>query len=339
LNESLLKRIDPYAWLPAVAAASGLRRFSGSPAADDSTVILRPGGMGDLIILCAAAEDLGLNLKQFFWVIERRSQLWAEYLKLSYVCYDPLLPMLDLAGGFSTVINTEQRFGLSQALANLLKAPGGKSFAFETNRAARAADELVAYDPLDAPEHTEFTRLLTKALNLKAEASKEPPVRLRMHRAETHRVVGIGGMQSPSRALTPQDWVALIRPWSRGRSFWICAAPADRWLADTLCLEFAGNAQRFDGSFYQMCDLVSRSEEVLTVDSGFLHIASYFGVPVTAHFTSGRARKWAALSPNSTIIRRSDLACQPCTVFGQVSPCQNQFACKDLTHAQDFKAV
>jgi ADP-heptose:LPS heptosyltransferase len=160
-----------------------------------------------------------------------------------------------------------------------------------------------------------------------------------MRAAEGHRVVGIGGMQSPSRALTAQEWVALIRPWSQGRSFWICSAPADRSLADTLCLEFAGKAQRFDGTFDQMCDLVARAEEVLTVDSGFLHIASYFGVPVTAHFTSGRARKWAALSPNSTILRRSDLACQPCTLFGQVSPCPNHFACKDLTHAKYHRAV
>jgi hypothetical protein len=72
----------------------------------------------------------------------------------------------------------------------------------------------------------------------------------------------------------------------------------------------------------------------LTVDGGFLHIASYYGVPVTGVFTSGRESKWAALAPGSRMVRRDDLECRPCTWFGQVAACKNQYACKKLDLAR-----
>jgi ADP-heptose:LPS heptosyltransferase len=93
---------------------------------------------------------------------------------------------------------------------------------------------------------------------------------------------------------------------------------------------FENQAELFHGNFSQLCDRIASSEEVLTIDSGFLHIASYYGVPTTGIFTSGRERKWASLARDSSIVRRNDLACQPCTWFGQVPVCAHNFACKDL---------
>jgi hypothetical protein len=75
------------------------------------------------------------------------------------------------------------------------------------------------------------------------------------------------------------------------------------------------------------------------VDGGFLHIASYYGVPVTGVFTSGRESKWAALAPGSRMVRRADLECQPCTWFGQVAPCVHDFACKELDFEKHVRAA
>ena len=88
-----------------------------------------------------------------------------------------------------------------------------------------------------------------------------------------------------------------------------------------------------------LCDLIRASEEVLTVDGGFLHIASYYGVPVTGLFTSGRDRKWAALSPGSRVVRRDDLPCRPCTWFGQVPHCTHNFVCKELDFAAHLRSI
>jgi hypothetical protein len=42
-----------------------LRCLEGRP------LILRPGGMGALILMCVVSEELGYDPREFFWVIER----------------------------------------------------------------------------------------------------------------------------------------------------------------------------------------------------------------------------------------------------------------------------
>jgi ADP-heptose:LPS heptosyltransferase len=87
----------------------------------------------------------------------------------------------------------------------------------------------------------------------------------------------------------------------------------------------------FERGFDDLCGLIQRAEEVLTVDGGFLHIASYYGVPVTGLFTSGRDRKWAALGQGSRTLLREGLDCRPCVWFGQAPRCEHGFACKEIS--------
>src|SRR5262249_47306900 len=158
-------------------------------------LVIRPGGMGDLILLCVAIEELGLQPKEFSWVIERRSVPWARHVCLDFVCYDetPLRTQWRLAGRYTTVGNTEQRYGLSQATALLARGVGGHLFCFDTNKAARWADRVVSYDPLEAHETIEFGRLIAAAL--RREPRLVVPVRERREPATVKPVVGIGGLQ------------------------------------------------------------------------------------------------------------------------------------------------
>jgi ADP-heptose:LPS heptosyltransferase len=110
----------------------------------------------------------------------------------------------------------------------------------------------------------------------------------------------------------------------------VASSPIDRPAARRLARRFPGQAEVFEGSFDDLCGLIERAEEVLTVDGGFLHIASYYGVPVTGLFTSGRDRKWAALGQGSRALLREGLACRPCVWFGQAPPCAHGFACKEI---------
>src|SRR5689334_8574765 len=143
-----LRRIDRALW-PAAAAigkiASWCMRFR---PADPRPLILRPGGMGDLIVLCIAVEQLGLDPRDFFWVIERRSKVWARRLGLPHVCYDDdiIRQHWRLAGRFPMVINSEQFFGLSQATALLACGRTSALTCFSTNRAAACAQHRVLYD-------------------------------------------------------------------------------------------------------------------------------------------------------------------------------------------------
>src|SRR5262245_18960479 len=128
-------------WLWRVAATLVARGGSiVRPRRDVATrpLIVRPGGMGDLILLCVAIEDLDLRPQDFEWVIERRSVPWARHLGLAFVSYDatPLRTQWRLAGRYTTVVNTEQRYGLSQATALLARGRDGRVFCFDTNVAA-----------------------------------------------------------------------------------------------------------------------------------------------------------------------------------------------------------
>ncbi len=344
MNPSALKRLDRFLWNPAAGVAKAGSCIMGFRQRDPRPLILRPGGMGDLILLCIAAEELGCDLSNFLWAIERRSSAWARHLGLDYFCYDEGMVGQHcwIAGRFSTVINSEQRFGLSQATALLACARDAELTCFETNRAARWAHLRVAYDPDGTHEVTAFRHLLASALRLGHFPAAPVPRRTRSVLASERPVVGLSGLQSESRAFSEDAWTSFIERWSDGRTFWIASSENDRLLARRLEARFDGRAEVFEGSFSELCGLISRSEEVLTVDGGFLHIASYYGIPVTGVFTSGRERKWAALAPGSRVVRRGDLPCQPCTWFGQVPPCGNQFACKQVDfekHVQPCEAV
>jgi ADP-heptose:LPS heptosyltransferase len=149
-------------------------------------------------------------------------------------------------------------------------------------------------------------------------------------------MVLIAGRQCKSRHLSLEEWTKLVARWHEKRPFLIAAAPEDTDFADELCAHFGKLAHRFTGSFEEMCEKIARSEEVFTMDSGSVHIASFFGVPSFVLFSSGRDHKWRPLGDGSRILRRQGLLCQPCTKFGVVPPCPNRYACLKL---DDLKPV
>ena len=174
-----------------------------------------------------------------------------------------------------------------------------------------------------------FQRLLAAALELPRAVPSEAIPRRRMAPATGKPVVGLSGLQSESRALSDDQWERLVRSCLDARPFWIASSEIDRGVARRLARRFTGQAAIFEGTFPALCDLIRAAERVITVDGGFLHIASYYGVPATGLFTSGRDRKWAPLAPGSRSIMRTGLACRPCVWFGQAPACEHNFVCKE----------
>lgn len=291
-------------------------------------MILRPGGMGDLICADIALQELGLESRNFVWLIEKRAESWATYRKLPHLCYDTnsLQTLLQVWGKYPLVINSEQLFGFTQAYALLTRAKGGQLFSFATNRGAYWSKFAVPYDWKNGHETVEFARLFSHALG-RSYLEKPRFARKRLFPAECPPIVLLAGLQSPSRRLSLESWETYLKQWHRGRPFLIGASPLDDVLANQLTIRFKGLAQRFTGSFSELCEQIARSEEVFTMDGGSVHIASFFGVPTQAVFTSGQDRKWHPLGEGSGVIKLHDLPCQPCTKFGQVPPCPYHYAC------------
>jgi heptosyltransferase-2 len=295
------------------------------------TLVIRPGGLGDLICADIALHDLGRTAQDFLWLIEKRSRPWALYRGFSFLCYDehPQRVLGQIWRRHSLVINTEQLFGLAQGGALLAKAPAGRVACFGTIRGAPRAQIIIPYDWKDAHETLEFARLFSASLDLPEPAQGRQP-RLRLQPAVGLPLVVLAGCQSRSRALALERWVRVVQSWHKGRRFLVAASPADAAFADQLVHRFEGAASRFVGDFPQLCQAIAQSQEILTMDGGPVHMASFFGVPTLAIFTSGRSHKWAPLAEGSRILRRHDLPCQPCTKFGQVPPCPIHYQCLDL---------
>ncbi len=322
----LLKRVDPVLAAPTTRVAGWLR----PPRRDarlDSDLIVRPGGMGDLIMAQLAGEILGLDVNEPTWLIEGRSAGWAQHLGLRHRTYDRGLPALavDVAGRYRRVVNTEQRFGLSMAFARWATARSGTLTAFATNVCARQADRLVDYDWADAHELDEFGRLLADA---HGKTWTRPVHWERRRPSDGNWVVALGGTHSASRSLSPAQWVRFIRSLAEDRRVIVTAGPLEADLATDVLQELGSQGTRFTGSFAGVIDRIATAERLIAIDGGPVHIASYYGVPSDVLFTAGRSRKWAPLTPGSIVHRRIDLACQPCTVFGQVPPCPFGFACR-----------
>jgi ADP-heptose:LPS heptosyltransferase len=302
-----------------------------APASPARTLIVRPGGLGDFICADIALQELGLDARDFTWLIETRSRPWARLRRLPHVCYDdkPREAMSRVMGRFSLVINTEQRFGLAEAYALACRAKRARVASFATNRGSSWSHVKVAYDWKDRHETVEFARLFAEALDLGKEIGPRR-LRRRVEPASAPPLVMIAGRQSPSRDLSLEAWTGLVAKWHEGRSFLVASSAADAEFAAQLAGRFAGRASVFTGAFDALCGQIARSGEIFTMDGGAVHIASWFGVPTLALFTSGRDRKWAPLGEGSRMLRRHDLACRPCTKFGQVPPCPYGYACLQL---------
>jgi ADP-heptose:LPS heptosyltransferase len=287
--------------------------------------------MGDLVCADIALQELGRDARDFTWLIEKRSRPWAHYRELPFLCYDeqPAKVLRDIWRSYALVINTEQLFGLAQACALSARARNGRLACFETTRGARRADLIVPYDWRDIHETLAFANLFAGALGMPAPPRNRAP-RERHFPAQLPPIVLVSGRQSPSRALTLERWLSLVRAWHRGRTFLVAASPEDAAFADEIERRSDGLATRFHGNFAELCETISRTEECLTMDGGPVHIASFFGVPGLVVFSSGRSRKWAPLGLGSRVLRRHDLPCQPCTKFGQVPPCPYQYKCLEI---------
>ncbi len=277
----------------------------------------------------AAVEAHGLDPHDFSWLIEERSMVWASYFGLSHRCYDhaPLNDWLTHLGTYEIVINLEQRYGLSAALALTLTSKQGKLVGFSTNRGKAAFTHVVPYDSLDRHEVSAFADAFAIALDL---TSVEIQPRTRMLDAGGYTLIAIAGTGQPSRNWTAREWVRIIERFASDRRIVIVSAPADEPIAIEIANSMKRDCSTMSGSWALVCDAVARADRVLTVDGGMVHVASYFGVPVDAIFTAGRHAKWAPWSAGSKVIRRTDLACQPCTLFGIAPQCGYAYECKAM---------
>jgi hypothetical protein len=325
----LIRAADKLLWPLALMVARLLAKLTRRR--NEGRVLVRPGGMGDLICLHMAVLRLGLDPADFTWVVERRSMPWVQYKNLNYKLISPRL--IFSVARYRQVINSEQHYGASQIISIALAGRKRQVTSFSTVRGASVSTRICPYSPIRRHEVQSFTDLLQLALGL---AQVFPEYESALVEERRRLLVALGGGHAPSRRLTAHQWIQIIEKWVGNQEFDLISGPVEGEIAEQIEKVFSSKCTYLRGTFAANCEAIKNAKRVLTIDGGLTHVASFFGTPTDAIFTSGQVDIWAPLANTSRVFVDEAVNCRPCTMFGYTPRCPVDHICKrrlpDIIH-------
>lgn len=304
-----------------------------------SILIIRPGGIGDALLLAPAIKSLKIHYADAsITILAERRNAGAFALVPSVdklLLYDRCSDLRALfSAQFDLVIDTEQWHRLSAVVASLL--PSAFKIGFQTNERSRlfthtapySHEEYEAQSFLDLLKPLGFTEnydCSAPFLSLSAAARQE---------AECH----FRGDDSPYIAVFPGASVKERR-WGTGKfrelverlsaagiKSVIIGAKEDQPAGDMIVAGVHGLNLTGKTSIAGTAAIIGGSRLLVSGDSGVLHIGAGLGIPTVSLFGAGIAQKWAPPGDNHIVLNLK-LACSPCTLFGTTPACPNKVRC------------
>ncbi|HUK56435.1 MAG TPA: glycosyltransferase family 9 protein [Nitrospiria bacterium] len=355
LQRNVLKTIDRLAG-GALVRLLGLvtGRPVGEPFSTIRTIlVIRPGGMGDAILLIPMLRALKARFPSatIHVLAERRN---AEIFGLTtnlvseVLCYDRIGNFLRALGRrYDAVIDTEQWHRLSAVTARLVRA--GRRVGFATNERRRLFSVPVPYDQ-NRYEAENF-------LNLMAALTGEPA---RFDPEQPFLTVGTASMDHPpgeQRERAPKS--VLLAPgasypekrwglekfrqlaeWlvNNGYSVGLIGGPAD--VQTTAPIADALPVRNFSGrtTLPETARLVAVAGLVIGGDSVALHLAAAFGAPSIALFGPTPPSQWAPRGKRHRTLHHPP-PCSPCSRFGHIPPCPYNVDCLNRITVEEVCAA
>jgi len=313
---------------------------------NNSILIIRPGGIGDAVLLLPMLHQLSLlypdskievlaesrNAKVFSW-----SPVVAKVWR-----YDRPLDFLKLfRQRYDLIIDTEQWYRLSAVVARLLGS--SRLIGFASNERSRLLSDPCPYKQ-DEYEADMFISLL-EPLGYTSPFSVDSSVFLTLPQAdhvfENPYIVIFPG-SSISAKQWPAERFAEVASFcvERGFDVVLLGGKADRDITDCIskglscCHNLAGKTDLTEAAA-----IISGARMMISGDSGLLHVAQSQGVPTVSLFGPSNPLKWNC-SSSFNVILKSDIACSPCSRFGTISKCKYGFRCmQEIIVAEVLKAV
>ena len=317
-------------------------------------LVIRPGGMGDMILLQPMLQSLRRNIPGVVidLVCERRNReipaLAGDGAGLLLYDASPLKCLFRLLrGGYDVAIDTEQFHYFSAVMALLSRAPVRIGFKINPGR-NQIYTHLVNYD-LEGYEAGEFMRLLgplgisepavvpgciqRTASSAKATAAMED----RGQRTEDgDQRSGVSqdailvhvGASTRYKHWDEENFVALLK--GLAACFPACIAliggNEDRDKAQRIATE-SGLGDRVTvlagrQTLVQVAAVIGRASLFVGGDSGLAHLAVALNVPTVVMFGPSDDRKWGVRGERHAVVRKG-LACSPCFIFGYHKFCRS----------------
>ena len=348
---TLLKFIDFY--LGRLAALMFRPQLSPQITEPASILIIRPGGIGDAVLLASSLTSLKHKYPNIYITIlaEQRN-----------ACVLSLIPVIDkvfrydspsefiqvLFGKYDVVIDTEQWHRLSAVVTRLVRAP--IKIGFDTNERRRMFTHAIGYDQ-DTYETDNFMSLLkplgidcrhnigSTALSIPLQAVCRADELLKELSAEIFIVI-FPGASIPERRWGADNFRQVAKMLSIfGIKIVVVGGKEDRQQGEVIAGGGLGVNLAGLTSLPETAAVIQKSALLLSGDSGVLHIAVGLDVPTISLFGPGNVKKWAPRGERHIVINK-ELPCSPCTLFGITPPCPNKTRCmSDITVDEVVNAV
>jgi len=317
-----------------------------------SVLFVRPGGIGDAVLLIPAIQALKEKYPQCQIDIlaeKRNSQIFSlcQIIRRVYR-YDNLSEFLTVfKTRYDLVIDTEQWHRLSAVIVRLIRSQ--HKIGFATNERTRMFTTAVPYSH-ETYEASSFFNLL-QPLNIVLTAylitpfldiptSVKSSAQL-LGSAIGKYVVLFPGASIPERRWGVDRFSALATKLAEQQlRIVLVGGGADDDSGETIA-ESVENAVNLAGktSLLETASILKDATLLVSGDSGILHIGVGLRIPTVSLFGPGIATKWAPQGLCHRVINL-DLPCSPCTRFGTTPPCPIGAKClHDISVDQVFIAA
>ena len=346
-----IKKVDAIAGSAAVSLLP-LSKNSKITSTVRKILVVRPGGIGDAILLAPAMAALAGKFPDACITVLAEKRNYAAFTLMPEVTelllYDSFQGFTSLLScGFDLVVDTEQWHRLSAVMARIVCR--GRLIGFATNDREKLLSDPVEYSQNDY-EAESFLRLLTP-LGINVDFNHDIPFL-------TVPEKGLLELQASNFNQT-RPYVTVFPGASIAERRW----GAERFRQLVMNLEMAGYAAVIVGgggeaelaseissgtgavslagvlSLSGTAAVISSSNLLVSGDSGILHLGVGLGVGTVSLFGSGIAKKWAPRGGNHIVLNRN-LPCSPCTLFGTTPPCPYNTKCMtDISVDEVFMAA
>ena len=306
-----------------------------------SFLFIRPGGIGDAVLLMPAIKELkkAYPNARIDILCEKRNH---EIFKLcseihSIFLYDNNKGLITaLKGKYDVVIDSEQWYRLSAIVAYLTRAPIRIGFA--TNNRKKLFTETLNYKQDEYEIYSFFS--LISSLATDAAFNKERPFisipselskRIKPYLSKISRqtfVAILPGASVPEKRWGTENFHKVaVKLTNAGYTIVAIGGNSDYNIGKEIT-DGMSDAINLCGSLSltETAALLSRAALLITGDSGIMHVAFGVGTPTLSLFGPGDENKWA---PRGNIHQTlsSNIDCRPCTKFGTIPPCKQKTRC------------
>ena len=317
-----------------------------APKSVNRVLIIRPGGMGDAVLLIPMIKKIRYLYKDVeIDILAETRNADVFYLldfDINVYRYDKINEFLGvLRKQYDLVFDTEQWHKMSSLVARYL---GKFTVGFDANSRRKNFDVKVKYS------HTEYEvesflnllRAYCETLEINMEFDWDYPFLNVENTDKFYDIVIFTGASVDFRKWEKKKYARLLNKLSqKGLKVAFIGSKDDVEFNKTI-LDMCNNcADDYSGktNLKETAKVIASSRLLFSTDSGILHIGAALGINTVSLFGPGIEYKWAPKGENHKTVNMY-LPCSPCTRFGYTPKCPYDVRCmKEIDVNRVFKAI